>query len=188
MKLTHILPLPVPFYRQQQDDYCGVACLQMVLGYWGVLQDQSSLFQLSEGIPKRWTTLGGLTRAAKLCGLRSIRTKNLNLCRMATFLGGGVPLIARVKPELLYQRVGFWSDSKWIWSLFKVEWGLQPDVAHGIVVIGMSPTEVIFHDPKLPENNGREVICPRERFLAAWGWTGKGAAVIIREHKRIHSP
>ncbi len=183
MQPIHFPPLAVPFYQQQEEDYCGAACLQMVLACYKVEAKQEDLFRQAGGVPGRGTPLRGLAEAAKQCGRQGEWESQLSLKDVYELLSEGVPVIAQVRPEILYSvRRSLYSRVRRLWRRLKVRKGklvLQPDLYHVIVIIGMVGDEVFFHDPGLPEQYGQAAVCPVERFLAAWGWAEQLTSVVI---------
>lgn len=147
--------LQVPHRPQLADGYCLPACVQMVLAYWGIEQDQTRLARQL-----------GMIRGA---GVPASRLRRLNSQRLAvayqsgplaelrTAIDQGIPPIALVYTgELPY----------WHYA-----------TAHAVVVLGLEQGVITVHDPAV--DRGAIEVAVGD-FQLAWDEMANLYALIIR--------
>lgn len=117
--------LVVPHFKQIRDGFCLPACVEMVLGYWGLEQEQSQLAAILQTVP------GAGTSGSKI---KLLASKHLNVIyesgelrdlRMA--LENDIPPIALV-----------WTGELPYWKI---------KTPHAVVVTGINDELVWLNDP-----------------------------------------
>ena len=123
-------PLLVPHRVQLADDYCLLACAQMVLAYWGEERDQKTLVRQLQTIAGAGTPGSRLTRLATR--RLDVTYGSGEVTDLQQALAQRIPPIALVRTaDLLY-----WGDL---------------DFAHAVVVVGIDEASVLLHDPGQPQ-------------------------------------
>lgn len=102
------MQVDVPIFRQEQESWCGLACLQMILSHRGIDKTQTQLAEeiWGEASPTRLATMGEMTQYLQSLGLVSVcvasETKlgglQLLFGGIARSLENGYPVIVNVQP------------------------------------------------------------------------------------------
>ena len=135
--------LQVPHRLQLADGYCLPACVQMVLAYWGIEQDQRILAVQME------TIADGGTPGPRVKRLQSRRLNVTygegEISDLQSAIQRGIPPIALV----LTSELPYWDTS----------------TAHAVVVVGIDDASVWVNDPGQPEH---PIKISRGDFQLAW--------------------
>jgi ATP-binding cassette subfamily B protein len=137
------MKLEVPFFRQQEANTCGPACLRMVLGYYGV---QASEHEVARdcGTTIIGTDRRGLVVAAIHRGLAARSEDRVTCDDLEDYVKRRAPVIAVVDPDKLYGRL--------------------PNFPHSVVLVGIDADTVAYHDPA----RGPNLAVSRSHFAQAW--------------------
>ncbi len=135
--------LSVPHRPQLDDGYCLPACVQMVLAYWGIEQDQTTIAKQLQTIEKAGTP------ASRVNQLDSANLKVIyrsgELVDLQNALAQNIPPIVLVYTgELPY-----WSEA----------------TAHAVVLLGIEHDTVILSDPA---KSSMPIPTLRGDFELAW--------------------
>ena len=125
---TPVMKIKVPFFRQEKDTTCGVACLRMVLAYFGKEFEE---FELKDACQTSWlgNVCGELVQGGVEFGFEGEEFENVDLEYVSGNLVKGFLLIALVDPAVLYKGIeGF---------------------GHFVVITGIEGDSVSYHDPDL---------------------------------------
>lgn len=133
--------LQVPYFHQRQEYTCGPVVLQVVLAYYGVRVSLRQAIRACKTSQRYGTPRRGLVRAARAFGLRVYQHTDASIKELAEFVVQGVPVIVN------YNEPG---EGK----------------SHFAVVIGVTDTDVILHDPS-PLQGPHFRISHRE-FVSRW--------------------
>lgn len=180
---TQITPIQVPFYQQEGERHCGAACLKMVLEYCGVKDtlDQDTLFHFASEEQRWGTRAKGLASAASQYGRQGKAVMALPYESLLEFVRKGNPVIVYFEPKVLNPISVDLHD-----VIRRVRWWIEgrPNLLHAVVVVGRVRDSVVFHDPSLPKQLGKETACSEDRFIKAWEYPshqeGRGIGVIIQ--------
>jgi ABC-type bacteriocin/lantibiotic exporter with double-glycine peptidase domain len=135
--------LPVPHRQQLADGYCLPACIQMVLAYWGIEQDQSDLARQLQMVAKAGTPGSHVHLLASATLEVTYRSGELADLRAA--LDQGVPPIMLVYTgELPY-----WDQA----------------TAHAVVLVGIEGGSAVLNDPGMRQAAAQ---VPLDDLLLAW--------------------
>jgi ABC-type bacteriocin/lantibiotic exporter with double-glycine peptidase domain len=113
--------LHIPFRRQQNDWYCGPACLQMVLGYFGIRKSQDALAKMAKTNKRTGTTRANLLKTLRRQKLIARQTEKLALADLHRKTADYIILINY--PEL------------------------SENIDHYALVKGFTSKSVLFNDP-----------------------------------------
>lgn len=148
------MKLEVPFYRQEKPHTCGPACLRMVLASMGTYKSEDVLVDLC-GTTLMGTGRRELKLAATQMGFNAVLIERTTRHDVERYLEESRPIIALVDPRQLYLHA--------------------TETSHGVVIIGFSADEIIFHDPA-----GRpDTSIAWERFRHAWWERHEGRGIVI---------
>lgn len=135
------MPTKPPFFYQQTEHSCAVACLRMVLATFGIEQTEEELSLFCDcGI--RGTDALKLVDAARQLGLTGTRKFNLTMGELIAELGHGKHPIVYAQTQIK---------------------GVQFPTKHAFVVLDISPDMVTVLDPWEGE---RQIT--RTRFEHDW--------------------
>jgi len=120
----------------------------MVLAFFGVTRTETEVKAACD-TTELGTTPVQISAAAQKSGLKATSIKNANIDDLKKEIKEGKPIIALIDPSYLYGGVsGF---------------------GHFIVIVGFTDTELVYHDPDVPE--GEFMQCKLEAFRTAWSAT-----------------
>lgn len=141
-----------PFYPQETDFSCAVACLRMVLARFGVHRPEAELREMCDCTIFGTTALG-LVRTARNLGFDDSRKHTLTLTDVKELTQQGhFPIVYVVLARE----------------------GLAPDV-HSLVVVSITESEIGVLDPKRGA-----LTLPIEEFIEMWSSLNNLAIVIAR--------
>ena len=144
----------VPYRRQEHRYSCGIACLCMVIHYWGGQFTEMEIIAVADISPLLGMTPKAIVEAAMVLGYAGSSEKGMTWQRVRELLDEGNPIIALVDANLLYLgRVG---------------------LGHFVVIIGLENDNVIFHCPVIGEN----IVADKGIFFAAWVRSGYEGVII----------
>lgn len=146
--------LPIPHFKQTQDNTCVPACVRMVLAYQSHSVDESTLVKLLDTKPFG-TTVRNIQRVSSLGFVVSFGSSALTNIRAALTLGN--PVIVFV----MTGHLKYW----------------QVSVAHAVVVVGIDDENIYLDDPWFDTS---PQVSPIDDFLAAWAEFDHLAATITR--------
>jgi hypothetical protein len=185
--------LPVPFYYQEKDYYCGPAALQMVFNYYGenISQSEIACVARSIGDPLYVTYTDELRRAGQFSNLSTsmgdelpsnITGYNLRQLGYATFEAEGVDLttlrnfLDQGKPLILLM----WYSSQHVSTHYRV-------------ATGYNETHVFLHDPwNQPlwggTYGGPNIAFNNSQFLDLWSYYDNWALYVSPWTLNISAP
>lgn len=187
---THI---PVPFYYQDEDYYCGPACLQMVFNYYGenISQYEIAAVARSIGDPVYATFTDELRRAGQFSnistsmgselplnitgytlrnlGYASFESQGMNLTTLEAYIDEGRPLILLM-----------WYSYHHVSTHFRV-------------VTGYNQTHVFLHDPwNKPAwggtYGGPDIAFNNSEFLDLWSYDDNWALYVSPWAVDVNAP
>lgn len=146
--------IEVPYFRQEQRYSCGIACLRMVINYWGGQFTEVEIIEVADISPLLGMTPRAIVEAARVLGYAGSSEKGMTWNRLRELLDERKPIIALVDANLLYLgRVG---------------------LGHFVVIIGLENDNVIFHCPVI----GGNIVSEKNIFSAAWARSGYEGVII----------
>lgn len=120
----------------------------MVLAFFGVTRTEAEVKTACD-TTELGTTPVQISAAAQKSGLKATSVRNANIDDLKHEIKDGKPVIVLIDPSYLYGSVsGF---------------------GHFIVIVGFTDTELVYHDPDVPE--GDSIQCSLEVFRKAWNAT-----------------
>ncbi len=126
-------------YRHQQNDwYCGPACLQMVLSYFGIRKSQDALARMAKTSKRSGTTRKNLLLAVRRFGLAAFQKEKMTLWDLRHIIADHMIMINY--PEL------------------------SEDIDHYAVVDRLTAKSIRFFDPW----NGEKYAIPLGTFARRW--------------------
>lgn len=137
------MKLNVPYFRQENETHCGVACVRMVLSFYGL---EASEYELAESCEAGWlgNTCGELVQGVVKYGFEAEELENITRDYLFHLIEKNSPLIVLLDPAVLYGGIeGF---------------------GHFVVVTGYEWNRIWYNDPDLDRDLMRDV----EEFLRAW--------------------
>lgn len=135
--------LNVPFVRQKKD-WCGPACLKMVLQYYGVKKSQAVL-----------------ARACKTSRVTGTRAKDI--IRVANRFG----LQGMIRDYTSWKELTKWVEKRKVPVI--VNW-FSVDEGHYSVAVHVTPNRIVLHDPE----HGPLRAFTRTHFFQVWfGFDGE---------------
>ena len=185
--------IPVPFYYQDEDYFCGPACLQMVFNYYGenISQYEIAAVARSIGDPVYETFTGELTRAGhfsnistsmgsdlpynitgytlRTLGYAAFESHGMNLTTLEEYLNEGKPIILLM-----------WYSYHHVSTHFRV-------------VTGYNQTHVFLHDPwNKPAwggaYGGPDIAFNNSEFLDLWSYYDNWALYVSPWAIDINAP
>ena len=185
--------IPVPFYYQDEDYYCGPACLQMVFNYYGenISQYEIAAVARSIGDPVYATFTDELTRAGHFSnistsmgselplniagytlrnlGYASFESQGMNLTTLEAYIDEGRPLILLM-----------WYSYHHVSTHFRV-------------VAGYNQTHVFLHDPwNKPAwggaYGGPDIAFNNSEFLDLWSYYDNWALYVCPWAVDVNAP
>lgn len=138
------MKLDIPFYYQTEPFYCGIACLRMIVEYFGKEFREDELLKYC-AMTELGTNCVSINFAAKRLGLNSEIRVSFTEQEVISTLNEGNPVIALIDPNLIYKRKNL-------------------DFKHFVVIIGYTPESFIIHDPEV----GKNKLIKKEIFLKSW--------------------
>ena len=147
------MKIKIPYFRQEKNTTCGVACVKMVLAFHG---KEISEFELEDICETSWlgNTCGEIVSGIKKLGFEAEEIEHVTPKYLSSQLDKKHPLIALIDPAVLYGGVeGF---------------------GHFVVITGIEGDNIYYHDPDLGKDLARDV----SDFMKAWGkFSFKGVRV-----------
>lgn len=134
--------MEIPFFRQETDYTCGVACLRMVLAFYGTVREEPELVG-SCGTTPDGTTADGLAEGARALAYQGMVCEG-DLAFLRNAIGSGNPPIAFLSTASMSHYPG--------------------DTIHAVVVVDVTDREVTVNDPLL----GPGIRIPLDDFLQGW--------------------
>ena len=135
--------LVVPHFKQIRDGFCLPACVEMVLGYWGIEQAQTKLAKILQTVP------GAGTSGSKINLLAS---KHLNVI----YESGELPDLRRALENEIPPIVLVWTGELPYWKI---------TTPHAVVVTGISDESIWLNDPAEEKPDVQVTI---GNFYLAW--------------------
>lgn len=137
------MKLNIPNFRQENETHCGVACVRMVLSFYGF---EVSEFELAEACETGWlgNTCGELVQGVVKYGFEAEELENISRDYLFSLIEKNSPLIVLLDPAVLYGGIeGF---------------------GHFVVVTGCEGNTIWYNDPDLDGNLMKDV----DEFFRAW--------------------
>ena len=99
------MKLNIPYFKQEKNTTCGVACLRMVLAFYG---EEISEFEMEEACETSWlgNNCGELAQGALKYGFEAEELEHITPEYLLTILEQNSPLIALIDPAVLYRGLG----------------------------------------------------------------------------------
>ncbi len=137
------MKLNIPYFKQEKNTTCGVACVRMVFAFYG---KEVSEYELEEACETSWVgnTCGELVQGVSKFGFEAEGIDHVSLEYLQSLLKQNSPLIALLDPAVLYG-------------------GLE-GFGHYVVIKGLEDDKIYYHDPDLDKDLARDV----SDFMKAW--------------------
>lgn len=133
------MQIRIPYYRQENDYFCGPACVQMVLASDGVVLSQARLARLLPTNAIAGTPRKNIIRFLRARGYKVLAGSGQSYASIRRYLSQGWRMMVNYREP-------------------------SEDIPHLAVLVGLTPTHVILHDPWL----GPKYKLPRQEFLRRW--------------------
>ena len=147
----------VPYFRQEWENSCGIACVRMILAYFG---RKISERELRDAIKLREDDLGTtpiqLEKLCKKLNHRTLLKDDASVDELKNFLKNRIPVIVLIDPGVL-------EDKPWIYA------------AHFTVVTKISKDHIYLNDP----DKGRLTL-DLKIFNRCWGYCDRVLLVILK--------
>lgn len=137
------MKLNVPYFSQEKNTTCGVACLRMVMAFYGKDIEES---ELEEACETGWlgNTCGELVQGVQEYGFEAEETENISADYVKTILRKNHPIIALLDAAILYGGIeGF---------------------GHFVVITGLEDDKICYNDPDMD----KEIEKSTTDFFKAW--------------------
>ena len=137
------MKIKIPYFRQEKNTTCGVACVKMVLAFHG---KEISEIELEEACETSWlgNTCGELVYGIKKLGFNAEEVDHVTIKYLSAQLEKKCPFIALIDPAVLYG-------------------GLE-GFGHFVVITGIEDDKIYYHDPELDKDLTRNIT----DFMKAW--------------------
>jgi len=137
------MKLNIPYFRQENNTTCGVACLRMAMSFFG---EDVEEFELEEACETSWlgNTCGELVECVKKYGFKAEAVENITIDYIKTNLKKNHPIIAQLDPAILYG-------------------GLE-GFGHFVIITGIEDDKICYNDPDM----GKEMTQSITGFFKAW--------------------
>lgn len=135
--------LKIPYFRQEKNTTCGVACVRMIFSFYG---KELNEFELEEACETGWlgNICSELVRGVKKIGLEAEEVENVSIEFLQNELRENRPLIALLDPAVLYGGIeGF---------------------GHFVVIKGLEDDKIHYNDPDLDKDLTKSI----SDFMKAW--------------------
>lgn len=142
--------IELPQTRQATSYTCGVAVLQSLLAYNGILYRQDVLERKVEATPEWGTNPQAILNCLQEHGIGAVMVENMTLEQLRAYIDAGCPVICFLQA---------WNDD----PAFNYAKGWED--GHYAIAIGYDPYRVYFMDPSTLANYGYIDNGP---FLARW--------------------
>jgi len=139
----------VPLCRQETEYTCGEACVQSILGCYGMDYRQDELAQILDSKPILGTDYQKILLFMKMLGFQASFVKNMTIDSLKCFLNDGVT------PILLIQA---WADNG-------VDYASDWKDSHYVIACGYEGNRIFFMDPW---TLGHYTYLPAEELLKRW--------------------
>jgi ABC-type bacteriocin/lantibiotic exporter with double-glycine peptidase domain len=137
------MKLNIPYFRQEKNTTCGVACLRMVMAFYS---KDIKEFELEEACETGWlgNTCGELVQCVKKYGFEAEEVENITTDYVKTILRKNHPIIALLDPAILYGGIeGF---------------------GHFVVITGLEDDKICYNDPDMDKEITKNIT----DFFKAW--------------------
>ena len=137
------MKLNIPYFKQEKNTTCGVACVRMVLSFYGKDVDE---FELEEACETGWlgNTCNELVKCIEGFGFKAEEVEKIDLKYLQNELKKNHPMIVLIDPAILYGGIeGF---------------------GHFVVITGLENNKIYYNDPDL--NN--DLTVKVKDFFKAW--------------------
>ncbi|MBI4746719.1 MAG: C39 family peptidase [Deltaproteobacteria bacterium] len=137
------MKLKVPYFRQENETHCGVACIRMVLSFYGL---GVSEFELADECETGWlgNTCGELVQGVIKYDFEAKELENVTHDYLVSLIESNSPLIVLLDPAVLYGGIeGF---------------------GHFVVITGCEGNRIWYNDPDLD----RDLMRDADEFFRAW--------------------
>lgn len=162
--------ISVPLCRQETAYTCGAACVQSILGVYGMDYRQDELAQILDAKPLLGTDYHKIILFMKMLGFQASYVKNMGIDNLKSFIND------RVTPLLQIQA----------WAENGVDYASGWQNAHYVIACGYDGNQIFFMDPW---TLGNYTYLPAEELLKRWHVPGLhfvqcyGSGLIItKEH------
>lgn len=137
------MKVKIPYFRQEKNTTCGVACVKMVLAFHG---KEISEFELQDACETSWlgNTCGELVEGLKKLGFNAEEVDHVTIKYLTHQLEKKCPFIALIDPAVLYG-------------------GLE-GFGHFVVITGIEDDKIYYHDPDLDKDLTKNIA----DFMKAW--------------------
>lgn len=128
-----------PYYKQQNDYYCGPTTVQMILGAYGIKESQKALAQSMGTAPYQGTGRRALAKPLRGNGLQVRMKIHATMEELRHLVRDGWSIIVNyIEPD--------------------------EDISHYALVTDITPTHIILHDP----THGPDYRLARDTFVRRW--------------------
>jgi ATP-binding cassette subfamily B protein len=137
------MKIKIPYFRQEKNTTCGVACVKMVLAFHG---KEISEFELEDVCKTSWlgNTCGEIVAGVKKLGYDAEEVDQVTIKYLSAQLEKKYPFIALIDPAVLYGGIeGF---------------------GHFVVITGIEDDKIYYQDPDLDKDLTRNI----SDFMKAW--------------------
>jgi len=137
------MKLNIPYFRQEKNTTCGVACLRMVMAFYS---KDIKEFELEETCETGWlgNTCGELVQCVQKYGFEAEEIENITTDYVKTILRKNHPIIALLDPAILYGGIeGF---------------------GHFVVITGLEDDKICYNDPDMDKEITKNIT----DFFKAW--------------------
>lgn len=142
--------IEIPQTRQATPYTCGVAVVQSLLAYNGVLFRQDVLERRLGATPERGTTPDAIMTCLNEYGIGAVVEQNISLPRLRAYIDAGQPVVCFLQA---------WNDD----PAFDYSTGWED--GHYAVAVGYDADRIYFMDPSTLANYA---YIPNGPFLARW--------------------
>lgn len=128
----------MPYFRQENDYYCGPAILQMILERFGIKKSQEEIAKVADTNSERGTFHRDLLKMVRENGLYAYAKRHATVKEIEKFVDEGLPIVVNyIEPE---------GDG------------------HYAIVVGYDTQDLVFNDPW----HGKNFRFPKKEFESRW--------------------
>jgi len=140
--------LKIPYYKQGREYTCGIACLRMVLEYFGLNFSEERLITIGD-VGREGTTPDALVEIAKRIGAMADASPDRDIKYLRQCIENNIPPIVLIDIGILLES--------------------ETEMAHYMVVKGFRNNEIVLADPD-PYFGSENKIYDVEKFEDAWDY------------------
>ncbi|WP_169716809.1 cysteine peptidase family C39 domain-containing protein [Sporomusa acidovorans] len=162
--------ISVPLCRQETEYTCGVACVQSILGAYGMDYRQDELAQILDSKPILGTNYQKIILFMEMLGFQAVYIKNMGIDNLKSFINDGVTPLLQIQA----------------WAENGVDYASDWKDSHYVIACGYDENRIFFMDPWTLGNytylSGEELLerwhVPDLHFGQCYG----GGLIITKEH------